>query len=61
VNYDNKTITVILFGDTDGNAAIRFYTFNDRVPVSIFEDCFIDFTEIDAYVQRYIDKCEGKE
>jgi Uma2 family endonuclease len=61
VNYDNKSITVILFEDAEGNAQIHFYTFSDKVPVSIFEDCFIDFAEIDAYVQKYIDKCEGRD
>ena len=61
VNYDNKSITVILFEDTEGNAQIHFYTFSDKVPVSIFEDCFIDFAEIDAHVQKYIDKCEGRD
>ena len=61
VNYDNKSITVILFEDAEGNAQIHFYTFSDKVPVSIFEDCFIDFAEIDAYVQKYIDKCDGRD
>lgn len=61
VNYENKSITVILFENAEGNAQIRFYTFSDKVPVSIFEDCFIDFAEIDAYVQRYADQCGGRE
>ena len=61
VNPENGSITVIQFEDEDGNPSIRFYTFRDKIPVSIFDDCIIDFAEIDDRVQSYIAKCEGRE
>lgn len=69
INYDNGTIMVIQFGDSEADpkadtkvaATIDFYTVRDRIPVGIFDDLVIDFAEIDDYVQQYIAKCEGED
>lgn len=61
INYDNGRIMVIQFPDDEGNASLNFYTVRDKIPVGIFDDLVIDFAEIDDQVQRYIDKCDGRE
>ncbi|MGX8774199.1 MAG: Uma2 family endonuclease [Bacillota bacterium] len=61
INYDNGRIMVIQFPDEDGNASLNFHTVRDRIPVGIFDDLVIDFAEIDDKVQKYIDKCGGRD
>ena len=47
VDPDNESVTVYEFGEGEENFRIQTYTFQDKIPVGIFDGLSIDFSAFD--------------